>query len=63
MHTKIISRFSSTDNHCIGELSQFPNTMYQTYCNMPNLAIVVDTNKKETFVAKKYRRIFESKYT
>ena len=41
MHTKIISGFSSTDDHHIGELSQFPNAMHQTHHNIPNLAIVV----------------------
>lgn len=41
MYTKIISGFSSTDNHHIGELSQFPNSMRQTHLNIPNLAIVV----------------------
>ena len=41
MHTKIISGFSSTDDHHIGELSQFPNAMHQTNSNIPNLAIVV----------------------
>ena len=41
MHTKIISGFSSTDDHHTGELSQFPTAMRQTHSNIPNLAIVV----------------------
>ena len=41
MHTKIISGFSSTDDHHIGELSHFPNAMRQTHLNIPNLATVV----------------------
>jgi len=41
MHTKIISGFSSTDDHHVGELRHFPDVLRQAHTNSPKLAIVV----------------------
>ena len=41
IHTKIISGFSTTSDHGIGELSMAPDVMKQTGENMPKLAIVL----------------------
>ena len=37
VHTKIISAFSSTDDHSIGELSHFPSLMDTTALNCPSM--------------------------
>jgi len=39
VHTKIISGFSSTDDHNIGELSHLPNVLFQSSLNVPNMKI------------------------
>jgi transposase len=41
MHTKVIAGFSTTDDHHIGEFTQFPSVIKQTFDNAPNLSIVV----------------------
>lgn len=41
IHTKIIGGFSTTDDHHIGELSQFQSTMEQTAENAPSLEIIL----------------------
>ena len=41
MHTKIISGFSSTDDHHVGELQQFPAVLQQAAENIPNMKTVV----------------------
>ena len=41
IHTKVISGFSSTSDHHIGELQHFPNVIQQTHKNLPNLSSVV----------------------
>ncbi len=41
IHTKVISGFSSTSDHHIGELQHFPNVIQQIHKNLPNLSSVV----------------------
>lgn len=39
VHTKIISGFSTTDDHHIGELSHIPTVLLQSSVNVPNMKI------------------------
>jgi transposase len=41
MHTKIIAGFSTTGDHHVGELTQFPCVMEQTSKNAPSMAIML----------------------
>lgn len=41
IHTKVIGGFSTTGDHSIGELTQFPAAMKQTAKNAPSLEIVL----------------------
>ncbi len=41
IHTKVIGGFSTTGDHHVGELAQFPSAMKQTAENAPNLEIML----------------------
>ena len=41
VHTKVISAFTSTDDHGIGELSHFPSLMAETALNCPSMGTML----------------------